>query len=81
MRGLADAIARLVSRGLQYGVPVEEVIDQFVGTKFECAMASGHPVIEGRLCSLLDAVGRVLDAEFNGGCYCKEFDHDKPQGS
>jgi ribonucleoside-diphosphate reductase alpha chain len=37
MQGVLDAFATAVSMGLQYGVPIETMIEKFVGSKFEPA--------------------------------------------
>lgn len=65
VRGLVDAVARLTSRSWQFGVPVDDVLEQFIGTGFEPnGIGHGHPAIDGQHCgSILDAIGRVLKYE------------------
>ena len=65
IRALTGAIARLVSTALQHGVPVEDLLDQFIGTSFApSGLGAGHPAIQDKMCtSLLDACGRILKME------------------
>lgn len=64
-KAFCNAIARLLSRSLQHGIPMEELIDQLRDTKFlPSGIGRGHPAIEGKQCSsVLDAVARILDYE------------------
>lgn len=65
IRALMGALARLISTGLQHGTPVDSILDQLIGTKFEPAgIGHGHISIEDQPCtSLLDACGRILQHE------------------
>lgn len=45
VNGLLDSFATLVSLALQYGVPLEELIARFEGTKFAPSGFTRHPVI------------------------------------
>jgi ribonucleoside-diphosphate reductase alpha chain len=74
--GLLNSFAISVSLGLQYGVPLEEYVNAFVGTKFE-----PHGIVEGnshiKMCtSLLDYIFREL-----GITYLQRFDlaHTSPE--
>ncbi len=55
--GFADAFAKAVSTSLQYGVPVEEIAEDFVGTRFEPAGATKNADIP----YAKSIVGYVLD--------------------
>lgn len=83
LRGYMDQIARLASRSLQFGVPLEAILDQWIGVALEPAgKGSLHPAIEGRQCpSLLDAIARVLDAEFCGGQVAAKIEKEKENGT
>jgi hypothetical protein len=61
-----DVIARLISLGWQYGVPVEAVGQMLLGTRFEPAgPVSGHARM--KFCSsVTDAIARHLLIEFCG---------------
>ncbi len=66
MRSLMNAFAISVSKGLQYGVPLEEFIDTFTFTRFEPqGMVDGHPNIK-MATSIIDYVFRVLALEYLG---------------
>lgn len=66
MRSLMNAFAISVSKGLQYGVPLEEFIDTFTFTRFEPqGMVDGHPNIKIAT-SIIDYVFRVLALEYLG---------------
>jgi len=45
VNGLLDSFATLVSLALQYGIPLEELIERFEGTKFNPSGFTRHPVI------------------------------------
>ena len=71
---LLNCFAVAVSKGLQYGVPLEEFVDSFTFTRFEPAgMVIGHPVIKNAT-SILDYVFRTLGYEYLGR---KDFVHVK----
>lgn len=71
---LLNCFAVAISKGLQYGVPLEEFVDSFTFTRFEPAgMVIGHPVIKNAT-SLVDYVFRTLGYEYLGR---KDFVHVK----
>jgi ribonucleoside-diphosphate reductase alpha chain len=66
MRSLMNCFAIAVSKGIQYGVPVEEFVDTFTFTRFEPqGMVDGHPNIK-LATSILDYVFRVIGLEYLG---------------
>ncbi len=63
-RGLLNSFAILVSKALQYGVPLEELVDTFVFTRFEPAgPVLGHEAIKNAT-SILDYVFRSLGYDY-----------------
>jgi hypothetical protein len=61
-RALMDAFAGAVSLGLQHGVPLEQFVEAFVGTRFGAAGAvEGDPTV-GSATSIIDYVFRHLAA-------------------
>lgn len=65
-RSLLNCFAIAVSKGLQYGVPLEEFVDTFTFTRFEPAgVVTGHEAIKNAT-SILDYVFRVLGYEYLG---------------
>lgn len=65
-RSIMNCFAIMVSKGLQYGVPLEELVDTFAFTKFEpYGMVSGHPNLK-MAGSIIDAVFRLLAYEYLG---------------
>ncbi|MEJ7763759.1 MAG: adenosylcobalamin-dependent ribonucleoside-diphosphate reductase, partial [Thermomicrobiales bacterium] len=65
-RSMINCFAIAVSKGLQYGVPLDEFIDTFTFTRFEPqGMVSGHPNIKTAT-SIIDFVFRVLGLEYEG---------------
>jgi ribonucleoside-diphosphate reductase alpha chain len=65
-RGLMDAFASAVSLGLQHGVPLEQFVETFVGTRFGAAgMVEGDAHV-GAATSIIDYVFRHLAAEHLG---------------
>jgi ribonucleoside-diphosphate reductase alpha chain len=59
-RGLMDAFASAVSLGLQHGVPLDQFVDAFVGTRFGPGGAvDGDPTV-GAATSIIDYVFRHL---------------------
>ncbi|MCB8880496.1 TSCPD domain-containing protein [Acidisoma cellulosilytica] len=65
-RALMDAFAASVSLGLQHGVPLEQFVETFVGTRFGVAgMVEGDPSV-GAATSTLDYVFRHLAAAHLG---------------
>jgi ribonucleoside-diphosphate reductase alpha chain len=65
-RSIMNCFAIAVSMGLQYGVPLEDLVDQFCFTRFEPhGRVDGHENI--RACtSVVDYVFRVLGIEYIG---------------
>jgi len=65
-RSLINCFAVAVSKGLQYGIPLEEYVDSFVFTRFEPAgMVEGHDNVK-MATSVLDYIFRVLGYEYLG---------------
>ena len=63
-RGLLNSFAILASKALQYGVPLEELVDSFIYTRFEPAgYVSGHEAIKS-VYSVLDYVFRSLGYDY-----------------
>lgn len=76
MRHLLDSLAVALSIGLQHGVPLQEYVDAFSGTRSDpCGMVQGSENV--RMCSsLLDYVVRELDKEY--GAKDMEEDTENP---
>ncbi len=65
-RSLMNCFAIAVSKGLQYGVPLDEYVDTFTFTRFEPqGMVSGHENIKFAT-SVVDYIFRVLGMEYLG---------------
>ncbi|WP_040667960.1 TSCPD domain-containing protein, partial [Nitrolancea hollandica] len=65
-RSLMNCFAIAISKGLQYGVPLEEFVDTFTFQRFEPqGMVEGHPNIK-LATSIIDYVFRVLGYEYLG---------------
>ena len=65
-RSMINSFAIAVSKGLQYGVPLEEYVDTFTFVRFEPqGMVAGHPNIK-LATSVIDFVFRVLGMEYLG---------------
>ncbi|MFH0873867.1 MAG: adenosylcobalamin-dependent ribonucleoside-diphosphate reductase [Candidatus Komeilibacteria bacterium] len=63
-RSLVNMFAISISKGLQYGIPLEEYVDTFTYTKFEPAgVIQGHPNIK-MATSIMDYVFRLLGFEY-----------------
>ncbi len=63
-RALLNCFAIAVSKGLQYGVPLEEFVDTFTFTRFEPAgTVAGHENIK-HATSIIDYVFRALGSEY-----------------
>ena len=70
--GLYHVIAHLMSLVLQYGAPLEKVVELITGTKFApCGPVSGHARLNHCL-SLPDLIGRHFLVEYRGR---KELGH------
>lgn len=66
VRAFMNAFGIAISLGLQYGVPLEEFVDAFVGTRFEpSGEVVGHPQI-GWASSVFDYVFRDLAITYLG---------------
>ena len=64
LRGILGCFAIAVSKGLQYGVPLEEYVDTFTFQTFEPrGMVEGHPNIK-MANSIVDYVFRALGVEY-----------------
>jgi len=74
-RAILNCFAIAVSKGLQYGVPLEEFVDTFTFTRFEPAgPVSGHEAIKNAT-SIIDYVFRTLGYEY---LHRTDFVHIKP---
>lgn len=63
-RSLINCFAILVSKSLQYGMPLEELVDTFTFTRFEPAgPVQGHPNLK-MATSILDYIFRLLGYEY-----------------
>lgn len=63
-KGLLNCFAVLASKALQYGVPVEELVDSFAFTRFEPAgFVQGHEAIKNAT-SILDYVFRSIGYDY-----------------
>ncbi len=63
-RALLNCFAIAVSKGLQYGVPLEEFVDTFTFTRFDPAgPVSGHEAVKNAT-SIVDYVFRVIGYEY-----------------
>jgi ribonucleoside-diphosphate reductase alpha chain len=66
LRGILGCFAIAVSKGLQYGVPLEEFVESFTFQTFEPrGMVEGHPNIK-MANSIIDYVFRALGMEYLG---------------
>ena len=64
LRGVLGCFAIAVSKGLQYGVPLEEFVDTFAHQMFEPrGIVEGHPNIK-MASSIIDYVFRALGVEY-----------------
>ena len=65
-RSMINCFAIAISKGLQYGVPLEEFVETFTFTRFEPqGMVSGHPNIR-QATSIIDYIFRVVGLEYLG---------------
>jgi len=74
-RSLLNCFAISVSKGLQYGVPLEEFVDIFTFTKFEPHGFVEHDNIKSST-SIVDFIFRILGMEYLGRT---DFVHVKPK--
>ncbi len=73
-KGLLNCFAVLASKALQYGMPLDELVDSFTFTRFEPAGAvQGHNAIKNST-SILDYVFRSIGYDYLGR---KDFVHVK----
>ena len=63
MDGILDAFATAISLALQYGVPIETLVDKFTGSRFEPAGYTGDEDIPMAL-SVVDYIFRWLQMNF-----------------
>jgi ribonucleoside-diphosphate reductase alpha chain len=65
-KGLLNCFAVLVSKSLQYGVPLEEIVDSFIFTRFDpSGVVQGHEAIKNAT-SILDYVFRSIGYDYLG---------------
>ena len=75
-RAIMNCFAIAVSKGIQYGVPLEEFVETFTFTRFAPAgQVQGHDNIK-MATSILDYIFRALGLEYLGRT---DFVHVKPQ--
>jgi ribonucleoside-diphosphate reductase alpha chain len=78
-RSLMNNFAIAISIALQYGVPLEEYVDAFVGTRFEpCGDVEGNDSI-ARATSILDYLFRELAVSYLGRDDLAEVDESRFQ--
>ena len=78
MRGLMDAFAAAVSLGLQHGVPLQEFVEAFVGTRFGPAgPVEGDPAVP-RATSPIDYVFRNLATAYLGRHHLPPAEPEEP---
>ena len=66
LRGLMDSFANVTSLALQHGVPLEELVETFAGTRYGPAgVVEGDPVVVAAT-SLVDYIFRALSADYLG---------------
>jgi|ERR1700729_1758981 len=66
LRAFGNCFAKSVSIGLQYGVPLEEFVEAFVGTKFEPAGVVHESERIKMASSIIDYLFRELGAAYLG---------------
>jgi ribonucleoside-diphosphate reductase alpha chain len=73
-KGLLNCFAVLTSKALQYGIPLDELVDTFTFTRFEPAgFVGGHEAINNAT-SILDYIFRTLGYDYLGRT---DFVHNK----
>lgn len=65
LRSILNCFAMSVSMGLQYGVPLEEFVGLYTGTRFEPQGPVDHPNIKNAT-SIVDFIFRLLGMEYLG---------------
>lgn len=63
--GLVDAVAIMMSLGLQWGVPLEDIVGKFKQTRYDPAGLTSNPKIPTAT-SILDYIARWLEDRFLG---------------
>jgi ribonucleoside-diphosphate reductase alpha chain len=83
-RGLLNSFAILASKALQYGIPLQELVDTFTFTRFEPqGIVTGHEAIRNST-SILDYVFRSLGYDYLGRSdfvHVKAVDEDNGNGN
>jgi ribonucleoside-diphosphate reductase alpha chain len=82
--GFADAFAQAISYALQYGVPLQALVDKFSHVRFEPSGMTRNPEIRFAK-SIVDYIFRWLaskfmspEAQFHAGVNGREMEHDQP---
>jgi ribonucleoside-diphosphate reductase alpha chain len=65
LRSIINCFAMSISMGMQYGVPLEEYVSLFTGTRFEPQGPVDHPNIKNAT-SIVDFIFRLLGMEYLG---------------
>ena len=85
--GFADAFAQAISYALQYGVPLQVLVDKFSHARFEPSGMTRNPDIRFAK-SIVDYIFRWLatkflsnDAQYHAGVNNREERHDEPKAS
>jgi len=83
--GFADAFAQAISYALQYGVPLQDLVDKFSHVRFEPAGMTRNPDIRFAK-SIVDYIFRWLatkflsnDAQYHAGVNNREERRDEPR--
>jgi ribonucleoside-diphosphate reductase alpha chain len=77
VRGLCDGVALAVSIGLQYGVPLQDFVDKYKGTRFDPAGITDDTTVKIAT-SVLDYVFRWLESKFDNGDGSRDSSSEKP---
>jgi len=64
--GLIDGFTKLLSTGLQHGIPLERLISSFIETRFEPSGMTNNPKVRFAK-SLYDYLFKLLDVHYYGG--------------
>ena len=85
--GFADAFAQAISYALQYGVPLQVLVDKFSHARFEPSGMTRNPDIRFAK-SIVDYIFRWLatkflsnDAQYHAGVNNREERHDEPKAA
>jgi ribonucleoside-diphosphate reductase alpha chain len=70
LSGVMDGVALSMSIGLQYGVPLNALVDKLINTRFEPSGFTLNPQIR-MVTSVLDYIGRWLGGKFISAEYLK----------